>query len=766
MKHAQKLLIVLLALALLVPCIAVFSSATDTAAQEDVTKILEYFSQPVVINEDYESETVGTVIDKANLGNYGIVLGTSGKYPKYVTITPTKNGGDTVLRLDNTSKNSLNSSQVTFKIESGTNMPGVVFNTRVKLGSGVSGKNIMQIRLTGLDVAGADKDPIYVLHFNPTTGKVTYNFETYTGGTDLEGLTLTKDTWYDVTFLVNGATNSFELSITDVAADKTYTAKGNADFSALNGVQVIFPKANWYNSYAEISSLQMYGGTFARNIDASARQGIVEQEILRLDALYSAADTSEDLRFQIIDVIATIVGTYNFTSENAAVNAAIARNAEHSVTAYADAMINGAVAINAENAYADRLAVVTQLDKYAPSLNGGDMSANPDFPREKLQPLKDAYKKYDDESKALAAIKADSDAFNATILAVDAEKAKYDVLSTAAAAVAELKNVDPTYSADTVTALANYEIIKTRAAEIKTAADAFLALVADVRRDSAIDGDNVTFSAFGTCVVNYDNAMLTYATVDETYAGIPDAKAYLTGISARLEVLRAFAEDFINIIESAEFTGYFSAKKEYLAQAKKAIESTEPTLERSFAGVEDAITKYNTLTKKLADDETAAAAYIKAVGELASAKTYAEKSKAVEKALALKEKGNVTGIDGVKEANIALSDVQSEVELKAGYSKKFIALVAELQQAKGLSDRLTLILEAKSVQSKVEDTYTGVSDAKTALTAGISKYNADVKAVNDAFAAVRNVAVNVSEASVTPSVTALLPEEDRRRAAV
>ena len=154
--------------------------------------------------------------------------------------------------------------------------------------------------------------------------------------------------------------------------------------------------------------------------------------------------------------------------------------------------------------------------------------------------------------------------------------------------------------------------------------------------------------------------------------------------------------------------------------------------------------------------EKNADAYIAAVNELkalvAANGSYSAKKIAVASAKTLQESGNVLGYEGVKEANIDLAKVDSDIKALEGYSKTLIEIVNQLKEEKNLSVRRELILSAQACVEKAERSYTGVSAAITALNECIAQYKADVQLVNSALAnatknagALSSAAVNTSE---------------------
>ena len=90
-------------------------------------------------------------------------------------------------------------------------------------------------------------------------------------------------------------------------------------------------------------------------------------------------------------------------------------------------------------------------------------------------------------------------------------------------------------------------------------------------------------------------------------------------------------------------------------------------------------------------------------------------------------------MEGVVEANIALTAAEAEINFLEGNSTTLISLVEQIKAATTLSEKRELIQLANAAAENAEDTYTGVSAAKADLATAIAAFEADVAAANAAL---------------------------------
>ena len=232
----------------------------------------------------------------------------------------------------------------------------------------------------------------------------------------------------------------------------------------------------------------------------------------------------------------------------------------------------------------------------------------------------------------------------------------------------------------------------------------------------------------------------------KTYTGKVDLVELISEFDAKkayIESRIAECNTFISIVNGAYASTYFVTVQAELERAALYLDSNKEYSLEKFEGVEEAIATYALLLERVAKNKADAAAYIAAVDAIdLENDDYAALRAKVDAAIALQADGDITGIEGVEAANVALAKALAEVETLEGYSSTLIASVAALKDASSLKERRALIFTALSVKDEVETAISGVSDALIALDLAIVAYNSDVAALNALFSGV------VSDAAV------------------
>ena len=232
-------------------------------------------------------------------------------------------------------------------------------------------------------------------------------------------------------------------------------------------------------------------------------------------------------------------------------------------------------------------------------------------------------------------------------------------------------------------------------------------------------------------------------------------------IVAEIETARLYDAAVLEMrdaVERAAFTTYYTAKKAELAACKDIIDAFGEQYADKMADdevVQGYIARYNAMNAAMEEDDANVQAYIAAVNAIKDAQNFNAKKSAVAAAKALKAEGDISGVPGVTDANIALSNAETEVNCLEGYSLQLINAVKDLRSAQTLGERRVLLKKAINAKDGAESTYDGVSAAKTELDAAVAQYNADVAALNSAFSgALESTATVVSAAAPVGQVVA------------
>ena len=347
---------------------------------------------------------------------------------------------------------------------------------------------------------------------------------------------------------------------------------------------------------------------------------------------------------------------------------------------------------------------------------------------------------YDDEVAALAVIDAKTrDFINAVNTVMNAmTEEDLEIYDKICDAYDELDGYeyDPTHPSALTQHLFYSDVVE-RKASFKALGDSFIKYVND-----AADATD-----FATKYEYYDNARA----IDFRNTSYP-------GMSAAIETFNALADyispiedqalGYINLVNSADYSLYLSAKEQFLNRAGEYLEG----IQEDFPGVADAKVLESEIRVYILAKKEAAALYIQSVQAI-EGKSGQALIDAINYAKQLQVEGNVPGVEGVANANIALSNAISVIEISNGYSDKFIELVNAIDGATTPEERFNAILAARAVISKADASKAEVAAAIAKLDQIVNGYNTAVTAVNNENAKVAENAI-----CIATGVTLGIPE--------
>lgn len=245
--------------------------------------------------------------------------------------------------------------------------------------------------------------------------------------------------------------------------------------------------------------------------------------------------------------------------------------------------------------------------------------------------------------------------------------------------------------------------------------------------------------------------------LDTTYPGVVAAMDAFNDLEYRRD--DALTDLYANEVESARVATYLPAKQNHLAASDAYYEEIlAVSLEN------DKITEYRAIYLELvaanADREAKATAYINACLAIENATNDAELQAAVALAEQLRavlgEIKDVESLEGMTTANKLLSNAQTSLKITSLRCDQYIALVAAIADAKTLEARFAAINAAIAVESGTADSHEGIPEAKIALDEAIAAYNAEINALNAAFASVAEVAADVTSSVNTTETKAII----------
>ena len=750
MKNTRKILILLLLIAMSFACFSVFAYATEATPSEDQLKyeaalathkkVLEYYEAGYYLNADFDDAADFNAALSDATDEFALTVG--GAFDATLA-----DGAANVSSVSNTYFDFVPDTAASF---------GIKAKVKVTADSSFS-----------LFLHSSKRGSVgeYLRLFAVSDGKIVHELD-YKGDTisyKTSTSAVAADTYFDIDFFLDKQANQNVITLIvtpDNGVAETFTySYDNTTTDFLNG-KFDFKSFYLATDGATIDSLQVYKGSFMRDLDNGNNVKIIADAIADIAKDYNTYSTKVDSKaYELCEIVADLVVTYGYDPSGLTDTALVdsvktfAQTCVNTVApVYAEAYANGVNNINVELAYYDRLTHVESIAVYSDFLNN----------------LKDSdYSEVDGiDYDAIAADSVKVEEELATL-----EKAKEDTIAAFAAAV----NIPNVYLATYADYREAYDVLKAhpicatyydeqRSAEAVNLASKVANVI--LAEYPVIDKKA---SAFAENVVIANDQTKSYA---ERYAAYTIAKAnvftdasydaYLDGTTVA-ELLAAYdnatltfsesvetAEEFLSKIDQAAKTPSYSVKLVALDEAAAYID----TVERGYPGVTEAIELYNVLRKDISDKIEATKLYIQSVIDVQNATTVADKKAAIAKAKELAVLGNDVSVEiadfdiTVTQANVILSDEESTIVLAETKVANFIAATNALDS---ITDRKALkaaIAKASALKAGADVTAAGVADASAKLDAAIAAFNAAVNAANTAGKETATLTVSVLGASV------------------
>ena len=758
MKITAKIFVGIIAIALIVSCLAFTATADFT--ESNIEDILEYYTCENYASIDYEDLPVGKYtahhtategdgfsysfnrIDGDNTNNYTVV----------------DENGNKMLKISDPAPLGV---RYEFNFE-GDDLTELVTSVRY-MTTAEEGKAGSTFSL--FLYAHDDNNPLYpnprlrtvsILcdENDPAENRVEYLSVVdgaYYEDNVLEGFVPTLNTWYTIEAVYNLPLDTYTVTITPDGGEAVSVSGNLGTLAYIDTVrtEVKCSKGNTDND-TYIDELEIYEGTFVRdnkNVDAITAETLLSLEDLASDteSAYVKARIAKVLKYVVMD------GAYlpgSDVADRDAVLSAIDWAKGYIYPTYLESMIACVADIDTEANYYERndyALFLKSLSDEIPTTAEGIL-ALPGVTSADTTAVLNAKAATEIELTAVNKVKSDSEAFIAAMLSYDSTSKDYNYIEALYKTLADCTYRAPEYKYVPVNA--REEIIYATVADAEVEFNKF-----SEKRNSVYNNvqnffngisimETTAYEDFATLYNGYVLAHTVYVdgvidvNLDEsTCEGLTEAIAKYPALTNAVEVRIAPCDKFIELVNKAEIAMYHSMKKAYITEAYPYYDdtNTEKIIEASYPGITEAKAKFDTIRAFLESNYESAQAYIEAVALLESATGFAAKKAAVEAALLLKANGDIVGIDGVAEANMALAAVESYVAAAEGASETLIAIVSELSEAKTLEKRRELINSANAFLSLAEDSISGVTSAKASLTSLIAAYNEEVRALNSAF---------------------------------
>ena len=782
MKIAKKVLIGLLAVAVLVSGLLVWSFAEDvetpgadtSVTVPDYADVLKYYDplfSTLYLNESYEDGTYGeeVFVSRGSASNFETKIksyaGDNYLQIKLGHILDPDSAVDVAYRvnLGETVDKALFSADIAASHEAvkGKLCPGCG-NTESRLtlslcpSCGTEFETVASdAPVVSLFVSQTDMIGAALITFDYTTGRVTYNHGD--GYSVVEGLTASEDQWYSVSVVFAKTMYSYKITTLVNGEKKVYEMSDIA--SPINTISSvgIGSEANTDSrcGIIKIDDFFVQRGLDNRTVGIDVAAKTAEGIALIRDIVLNSAIAYE-VKLDAISVYDQLVGAYaDKLVHSEEVDAIIAELEDTLLKFFGDSLVSLASAIDPTNSYNNRVKFIADnqlvIDRVSEFVSENDVAYIA------------ALEAFKAEADILAVLEVNSLAFqeylsdyvNNHMDIISSHE--YDVLkSFVEATEAEfepdgVKIYDPTYpalkdsyalyavtSANYHNGVKNAEIF---CANITVAAAAEAALAEGFTGEFTAEQFEASLAAYDIIVeLNFDN---------DTFPGMEEALQIFEGLN-NLRSVSDIAVRFIDYVDTAEQAIYIFQVEEWLDLAAQYIDEDKNSPNPYYPGIEEALQKYNALRLDIDTKKANADAYIKAVGEI-NGKTGDALIEAIENALALRELGNILGYEGVSEANIALDNAKSSEELRVLYAEKFIALVAAIDEDADLETRYEQLHLAKQAENKADASIEGVSEAKETLKNASIAYSAAIAEINGSFTDVINgatgIAVSLTSAS-------------------
>lgn len=738
MKMAKRILVGLLALAMLISCFAFAAIADSSQTDEEqfslakYEQVLEYFTEPVLIDENFSGLDVEykyeNVVNSTISGYSSIVQ--SDENEKYLLVKSTAKG--------------LRAKPMYFNFDADTVLDNFVAETVVS-----GAKNALTIGVSGSEQSadtGMKAEPLVTMSFGSVVKFVTNSEGSIATvaltAADGSEFAIESNGIYKIQLVYRGDLGTYSVTVTDVN-DATKTASACdieiptkiTEPAKIKNVQIGFAKSDITQNEFKVYSIKTLGGTAMR--DDANKNADLDNAITELSKLINDASLDFENKLDIVTIAGKIKTDGKYVSEKEEINKLLDTLVNSGITLYSDKVDSYLSALTDTDPYQQRLQASEDHKQYVDLI--------PDNYAEVLdnamaEQVADVINRYNAEVTFLENAKTDSEQLISKLADVDTNSTDYAYLYEF---YCEVKDLNPYAGYEGIDeAKAAYDYIVAQIKRIQDAVDAFLAdvnVLIDETKDFT-ERYNAYLSSLETRLFKEDPkdasklvesivGVTTYTDANGKTAEAIDNE-YLESRKFMINIIND-CDTFISSVASADYAGYINAKEAMLDIAKSKME----TITDEYAGITEAKELYNTIREYVNSTKAAALAYVNAVNALDGLSGDALTA-AIAKAMELRESGDVLGVKGVAEANIKLTEISSASIIAEMAKDYFISLVEKAcDENSATADLFDLINQAVEARAEASDTYSDVAAAKTELNGAITDYNALVKAFNDQFKA-------------------------------
>ena len=754
MKLAKKILVAMLALALLTSAFILNATATDTfnaPGIDDIEDILEYYTLEDYLADNYNDGTWTTDIvetdsdySQANINKYGYQL-----IEVAAKEDPT-NAENKVLgvKLPYNKKSG-------YRMAAGTKTEGLtdklLLAFKIYFDESVVNNLFYELKVGIVNEEGkasASEYTILQFNFSKNNGDAGFYYSTWNPSSKSFGSELTAvpdvapetGKWYDVVIALDAVADVYSFEVKDLEGT-SIVSSGDLSLEGAAKIWGFYCYGKFLNTKDDksitrpaaaqyyIDDMEIYEGSFIRY--PSLKDDVTTTHLQDLDAIYNSDSTDKATKLRIARVI-----DYLYNEAEDFIVGDVMPNAQKYINeTYAVAFADAAASIDTTLGYYERVAYLDVLEEYdvklpaAGSLNGA-VGITPELEAA----ITGAREAYAAEVELLDGFRVRCEAFIDYMNAYDPTNKDYEYIVNYLSGADDDKfaNRIPSYDGiDVAEAIyaglkAKSELINADINSFVTAVDKMEAATTFGPLFAAYLEANAGYTKYGTdAVINPDLE-------NSTKTGLVDK---IGSYESKVDEILATAftcDEFNRIINEATIASYYTSLTNILAEAA-TVRAQFDDYEMDYPGIAESVAIYEALNAAVTATTNAVDAYIAAVNAIATKTTFADKKAAITAALALKADGDILGVDGVVEANIALTNAEAEINILEGNSTTLISLVKQIKEAETLAEKRALIHLANASAANAEDTYTGVTQAKADLAAAIAAFEADVAAANGAL---------------------------------
>ena len=752
MKLVRKLAVLLITIAVLASALAVLVTASGEDKLSAVDSLLQYHCSTVYVDND---------MSEAPTYDENLFVALSNDETLTVVKDPKGTDNDTWHIVPEDMRNA------NIVVGFGEKQSTVVFTTRVMFDEPTDdGDERTEEKAPTYQVfikmnnSNGLTDTATLFEIDYKTAKIKYRyFNEQTGRLNAEALVdfaPEYNVWYDLDFVFNFESGSYSISVKSDNDEFEATASLGT-FKSASEIRMLLSESRLAEFWCDY--LEVYAGTFKRELDNVNNK--TAELLVAIDALTDTDLTLEE-KVAVADAYRTVLIEKGFTPNDATPNldeitAIIENDVKFMNATYFEAFSEYASKIDVAKSYYDRMDYVDFVNRFDSLLpdEKTEFEALAGIVAGNFERYEEAKALVAAEAELLLAIKNDSDSFIDEVSSFDKANTDFSYMTNVYETLKAFDKRDATYEG-VIEASKVYEALGTK---IKAIEDTVTKLMQNVKAmadvvdalETVQCGDafeTVYYTNYLTALKLYNGGDIYEGFDNATYNGLTDSIAKFLSVEEYLLERVKLSREFITLINQAKNSTQYQYIKNKLDEAAPYIDGdiANKSVEPKYEGVSQAILDYNQFRQKLAEDKAASEAYVAEVAKIANANTYAAKKAAVAAALAKKAAGDILGLPGVKEANIALSNAQSEIDALTGYSATLIDCVEKLNAENNsltVEERRELIVIASNAKDKSTEEISGVKEAKSGLESAISKYNSDIAAAN---AALEGAVVNASAA--------------------